>query len=126
MIDLQRIGDVTTIKEKIASQTGRKAMDKIRLLYGTLDFSLRSTRANIATVNRQYQSYLLWIEAGIDVLLIILILIATLFGLKNLKTYKPPLARLNSPTFGRANSPRQDGLIINHQCRRAQGARRLL
>ena len=38
---------------------------------------------------------------------------------------KPPLATSNSPTFGRANSPGQDGLIINHQCLRAQGVRPL-
>lgn len=37
-----------------------------------------------------------------------------------------PLATSNSPTFGRSNSPRQDGLIINQQCHRAQGARWLL
>ena len=37
----------------------------------------------------------------------------------------PPLATSNSPTFGRANSPGQDGLIINHQCLRAQGVRPL-
>lgn len=36
-----------------------------------------------------------------------------------------PLATSNSPTFGRANSPGQDGLIINHQCLRAQGVRPL-
>ena len=54
-------------------------------------------------------------------------LINVKLGVKvNAVNYRAPLARLNSPTFGRANSPRQDGLIINHQCRRAQGARRLL
>ena len=39
---------------------------------------------------------------------------------------KTPVATSNSPTFGRSNSPRQDGLIINQQCHRAQGARWLL
>jgi len=37
-----------------------------------------------------------------------------------------PLATSNSPTFGRSNSPRQDGQIINHRCCCAQGARRPL
>ena len=41
------------------------------------------------------------------------------------KSIVPPLATSNSPTFGRANSPGQDGLIINHQCLRAQGVRPL-
>ena len=44
----------------------------------------------------------------------------------NLRGAEPPLATSNSPTFGRSNSPRQDGLIINQQCHRAQGARWLL
>ena len=37
----------------------------------------------------------------------------------------PPLATSNSPTFGRANSPGQDGLIISHHCLRAQGVQPL-
>gem|GEM_PF-5272943 len=39
---------------------------------------------------------------------------------------KPPLATLNSPTSGRANSLRQDRLIINHQWFLVQAAQRLL
>ena len=39
---------------------------------------------------------------------------------------RTPLATSNSPTFGRSNSPGQDGLIISHQCLRAQGVQPLL
>lgn len=96
LIRLQDANDVLSLKAKFADQTGKKTMDSIRLLYDSLDASLRTARANIATINQQNQVYLLWIQAIIDSLLVIVIFIATCFGVKSLRTYRLLNAALNT------------------------------
>ncbi len=88
VIRLQDVNDVSSLKVMFAGQSGKKAMESIRLLYGTLDASLRKARANIATINQQNQLYLLWIQAIIDSLLVIIIFIAACLGIRSLKAYK--------------------------------------
>lgn len=87
IIKLQDVNDVSSLEENFAGQTGKRTMDSIRLVYENLDALLRTARANIATINLETQSFLLWVQYVADSMVIILVCIATYLSIKNLKSY---------------------------------------
>lgn len=88
MVRIREASELESLTTLSPDFRGKVTMDKIRSRYRQLDASLRSTRENIATINRQNQLYIVWIQTAIGSIVVALIAIATLFGVRSLKNYK--------------------------------------